>query len=166
MDEFDRIADLEGHFFQQGIESGLKIGRVEGFMEGEKMGYTKGYSLAAEVGFYLGILDVLSSVSGSSVVELHSENTSTAPPSGEFVGREDVLGMNKVKKTLEAIRTHAEQFDDEKTLKVEVLEDLHTIRSKFKLLSSQMGLKMRYTGTTVDKTAEDQVPAGMPSVEF
>ena len=166
MDEFDRVAHLEDHFFRQGVDAGLKVGRMEGFVEGEKMGYGKGYSLAAEVGFYLGVLDLLSSLSGSSEAQKSSVNASISTSSGENLVQEDVLGLKKVRKTLEAIRVNAEQFDDEQTLRLEVLEDLHTIRSKFKLLSSQLGLKMRFTGTTVDKTSEDQVPAGMPSVDF
>ena len=160
------MSDLEAHSFQHGVDTGLKIGRNEGFEEGEKMGYAKGYALAAEVGFYLGALDMLSGL--SDVAKRHTDTvaTSNAQSIEEPIAQHDPIGMEKIKRTLEAIRSHAHQFTDEGTLKLSVLEDLHTIRSKFKLVCSQMGMKLRFTGTTVDKVSSEQVPAGMPSVDF
>lgn len=166
MDEFDRLADLEAEIYRQGALTGNALGRAEGFAEGETLGHSKGYALASEVGFYLGTLEAI--LKTCEVLEL--DNTSSKEEIGSTdsasMAKNSVILTEKLKKTIESVRALALVLDEEGVLKADVTDELHTIRSKFKLICTQLGLKMRFTGTTVDKVAEDQIPAGMPSVEF
>lgn len=166
MDEFDRLADLEAEIYRQGALSGSLLGRQEGFAEGEALGHSKGFALASEIGFYLGALDsvqllceAIESRSTAESVDSTGSKTSNTEPSVRVLS-------DKLRKTIESLRTLALNLDEEDVLKPDVTDELHNIRSKFKLITTQLGLKLRFTGTTVDKLAEDQIPAGLPSVEF
>jgi hypothetical protein len=168
-DDFDFVADLEGQYYRQGEQEGALVGRLQGLEEGKKLGYSKGFSLASEVGFYLGVIDMVSCLSVPQEGTTSASNTSEPSSSMDSEAEDSVKGSllsEKLKRSLEAVKSIATNLDESGALKVDVLEQLHNIRSKFKLLMSQLGLKIRYGGTTVDRVAEDQLPAGMPSVEF
>lgn len=166
MDDFDRVVDLEGEFYRQGVAAGIEAGLKEGLEEGERMGFSKGFALASEVGFYLGVLDTLLLLSGG----LESNNTGTEGVELDAKSpRESEEGSfisEKTRRTLENLKSLALLLDENGTLQIEVMEQLHTIRSKFKLICAQMGLKLKYSGTTIDKVAEAELPAGIPSVDF
>ena len=166
MDEFDRVADLEGEIYRRGFDNGAKVGRSEGLVEGEQMGWSKGFALASEVGFYLGVLDMLFSIAGASEATQVSSSASETSANSGLEAKDACFMSAKTRKSLESLKSMALLLDENGVLKMEVMEQLHTIRSKFKLVCAQLGLKLRYTGTTIDKVAETELPAGIPSVDF
>lgn len=170
VNELDDLVDLEGHYYRQGVLEGSEVGRQEGIEEGMELGYAKGFALASEIGFYVGVIDMLQACqSGPNSDNQALQSTSTSDGHSEGSEKPLVAVMElteKLRKAAEALRTLALDLDENGSLKFEVLEQLHHVRSKFKLICAQLGLKLKFTGTTVDKVAEDELPQGMPSVEF
>lgn len=166
MDEFDRLADLEAEIYRQGALTGSLLGRQEGFAEGESLGHSKGFALASEIGFYLGSLDSVLHL--CTALEQGSPASTSSNTDSESLPAEPPKQIlsDKIRKTMDSLRNLALKLNEDGVLKADVTDELHNIRSKFKLICTQLGLKIRFTGTTVDKLAEDQIPAGLPSVEF
>lgn len=166
MDEFDRLADLESEIYRQAAEAGHKQGRLEGFANGETLGHTKGVALASEVGFYLGTLESILQASEAIEGIKSASNGDSSARSTSGDSKQEGLLSDKIRKSIDLIRSLAIKFDATSALDPAVAEELYTIRSKFKQICSQLGLKMRFTGSTFDKVGEDQLSPGMTPIDF
>ncbi|XP_060603317.1 protein LTO1 homolog [Ruditapes philippinarum] len=108
-----------------GFEQGKSVGRNQGKTEGNRLGWEKGAAIGSEIGFYGGYARSL------------LEEMQDAKP--------------RVVKTLERIIKAAEDFPLSDPLHPELQSKLEELRTKFKQVCSQLGIKQEAPSSSENK---------------
>ncbi|XP_045195550.2 protein LTO1 homolog [Mercenaria mercenaria] len=127
-DLFHDIVMSEEISQKDGFEHGRQVGRNQGQAEGNRLGWEKGAAIGSEVGFYAGF--------AKSLLE-------------EMLNKED--SKPRVVKTLERIVKAAEDFPLSDPLHPDLQNKLEEIRTKFKQVCAQLGIKQEASSSSENK---------------
>eukprot|EP01091_Cochliopodium_minus_P002941 TRINITY_DN12772_c0_g1_i1.p1 TRINITY_DN12772_c0_g1~~TRINITY_DN12772_c0_g1_i1.p1 ORF type:complete len:136 (+),score=53.33 TRINITY_DN12772_c0_g1_i1:31-438(+) len=122
MDIFDDVLNLEEKWISDGKNEGYDAGSSMGDLDSKNLGYQKGIELGMEIG------EILSNI----VYSL-------------YIISENKVEMKKEKKekllvTLNDMKEKIERLDYEDASSEELFKEIDTLRSKNKLITSQLGL--------------------------
>eukprot|EP01125_Pyxidicula_operculata_P004397 TRINITY_DN1673_c0_g1_i1.p3 TRINITY_DN1673_c0_g1~~TRINITY_DN1673_c0_g1_i1.p3 ORF type:complete len:138 (+),score=12.36 TRINITY_DN1673_c0_g1_i1:25-438(+) len=120
-DPFDSILNLEEQFIKEGEKDGTIDGKRNAETEGYSAGFNFGWEIAEEIGYYAGCTEGWICL---------SETTKKIPPRTKKV----LLTLKQVIKEL--------HLDPENQ---NVTEQMDTIRNKFKLVTTQLGVANKYS---------------------
>ncbi|MBW0473332.1 hypothetical protein O181_013047 [Austropuccinia psidii MF-1] len=118
MNSLDSLNHLEERFFTEGYQAGLVDGEKAGKAAGRELGEKEGYKLWEELGYYLG---------QAQIWESHINN-------------------HRLKSKINNLITLIEAFPTENSPDshgLDLLSQLNTIRSSYRLCCANMGLKPR-----------------------
>ncbi|KAH3889283.1 hypothetical protein DPMN_013336 [Dreissena polymorpha] len=117
-DIFHNVTMSEEICHQKGFAEGKKVGEQKGLVEGQKLGWEKGAAIGSEVGFYSGFAE--------SLLEEMKKEPET---------------KQRAVKTLERILSVCREFPLTEPQNPELPTRLEELRSKFKQVCSQLGIK-------------------------
>eukprot|EP00164_Ancoracysta_twista_P012206 GFYU01019097.1.p1 GENE.GFYU01019097.1~~GFYU01019097.1.p1 ORF type:complete len:140 (-),score=27.58 GFYU01019097.1:139-558(-) len=124
VDAFDALLDVEDQFYQEGIEHGIAAGKKAGLQEGFRLGLAKGESIGREIGFIAASVAIIATFHDNE--QLKSRMT------------------EKVCKTLATLTDLLERFPYTNPLDDNIIEMYGSIRAKYKVLTSALGLPLKY----------------------
>lgn len=119
--------------YEEGFKDGYNDGLVLGKDEGREVGLKLGFQVGEELGFYRGCVDVW-----SSVIRVDPEAFSS-----------------RLRKSVEQLGELVDKYPLSEPENEHVQEMMNTIRLKFRVISSKLGVRLEYEGFPKSSQTED-----------